>query len=86
MLIAFVHLDFSTRGKELLPVDGFPHGVDVRLAGLLDRLFPYMHAEISGLDGIVRHPLLAVGQIILFAVGFEVGDKLFVLRRIDALI
>src|SRR5688500_18784127 len=65
VVIRLVHLDFAAWRKEFLAVYRLADRIDIRLAGLLNRLLPHVYAEIRGLDGIIRHPLLAVRQVVL---------------------
>ena len=72
--------------RNFLAIDGLAHGVNIGRARLFDCLLPHMHAEIGGFDRIIRHTLVTVRQVILLAVGLEIGHELLVLRRVHALV
>ena len=86
MLVAAIHHNFSTRRQELLVVHRRTHLVHFNGAGLFNRLLPYIDAEVGCFHRIVRHPILAIRQIVLLAIGFEVRHEPLVLWRVHTLI
>src|SRR5574338_1707449 len=79
VLVGFIYHDLAAGGQELLPIDGFADFVHLRRTSLFNRLLPYIHAKICGLDRIIGDSVFSIRQIIPLAIGLEVRHKLLVL-------